>query len=523
MKKTINYLKAINTNWVFYPFFAFLSFFMCRQSAFAPFNISGMRVDDCVFYYIGKAMTNGQMPYRDIFDHKGPTLHLFNWLGASIAGRTGIWIIAMILMFVTFLFAYKACRNFTSPFASFFTIIAIAFIWVPSYGPGNKVEEYAIPFIFIALYLFTCYFKNNYTFKKSQLFMLGFTFICVFMLRPNMVALWLVFCLSIIAMEIYKKRYENIFKYIGFFILGTLIYLIPVMTWIISTGTLKDFLYQFFTFNVLYTRSTTGVINLLVVIKYFASNLLLHGFALIIIYTFYVIFFGKFVFRKKDARPDYVKVNFVLIYGIYTLLSFALMIMSLRPYAHYFMPFLACIVIPYAMSIDAVTDFISKFKLFRNKNIVRVVIAILILLSLHSLILEHNAIVQERKTETEEYKTLMNVSEIVKENTSPNDKISVFGNATKFYIWSDRLSFSKYIYQLPASDVDPSVSKGYIADFKASPPIILIIAGIGEYNKAYDTEIVKFLEEFKEEHYTLLDTVNRTEIYILNERVKAQT
>ena len=516
MQNVIDRFKKFNFELLVYPFFALLAFLMCRQSTFSPFTISGMKVDDSVFYYIGKAMTNGQMPYRDIFDHKGPTLHIFNWIGASIAERPGIWIVDMILMFVVFLFAYKACKNFTSKFASITAVVALALLWVPSYRPGNRVEEYAMPFIFIGLYYFTCYFANGYKFKKYQLVVLGFTFICVFMLRPNMIAVWAVFVLIILVMEIWKKRFKNLFMYMGLFIVGMLIYLVPLLVWFYATGTLNDFMYQYFEFNVLYTGSTTGIDKLKAVVKYF-FKFVKYGYVYIVIALFYFAFFAKFIYMKiKKMEVNYSKVIFVFGYAVYTVLSFAFMIMSLRGYSHYFMPFLACLIMPYAMAIDGVINFFTGSGMIKNKKLTRIFVSALVIFSLYGLYLQYDTVVKEMRTKNADYERLIAVTDAIREYSNPDDRISIYGNSTRYYTWSDRYSFSKYIYQTPIGMIDDNVAKEYIAEFKANPPVVFVIAGRGEYNKAIDSKIVKFIEEFKAEHYTLVKTVKTTEIYQLN-------
>ena len=47
-------------------------------------------MDANIFYTAGKAMMNGQVLYRDVFDHKGPLLYLVYGVG-WLLHRTGFW------------------------------------------------------------------------------------------------------------------------------------------------------------------------------------------------------------------------------------------------------------------------------------------------------------------------------------------------------------------------------------------------------------------------------------------------
>lgn len=47
--------------------------------------------DSAIFMYVGKAMKFGYVPYRDLFDIKGPMLFLIQYIGQKIGGGVQIW------------------------------------------------------------------------------------------------------------------------------------------------------------------------------------------------------------------------------------------------------------------------------------------------------------------------------------------------------------------------------------------------------------------------------------------------
>ena len=55
-------------------------------------------MDESVFIYIARMMRRGYVPYRDMFDHKGPYLFFFELIG-DLCGDTGIWILELIFAF----------------------------------------------------------------------------------------------------------------------------------------------------------------------------------------------------------------------------------------------------------------------------------------------------------------------------------------------------------------------------------------------------------------------------------------
>ena len=53
--------------------------------------------DSGVFLYVGQRILDGDMPYRDIWDHKPPGIHLVNAIGLAVAGGSmwGVWTIRL--------------------------------------------------------------------------------------------------------------------------------------------------------------------------------------------------------------------------------------------------------------------------------------------------------------------------------------------------------------------------------------------------------------------------------------------
>jgi len=51
----------------------------CFKTNYWNRNIIG--IDSSVFISIGEAMHEGKIPYKDIFDHKGPLIYFINYIG----------------------------------------------------------------------------------------------------------------------------------------------------------------------------------------------------------------------------------------------------------------------------------------------------------------------------------------------------------------------------------------------------------------------------------------------------------
>ena len=123
--------------------------------------------DSAAFIYIGKQMITGKMPYLDCFDHKGPLLYLIQLAGLAIGkGSTnGLWAVEVLNMAFTLLLMTKFCFLASKRRSSVWLALLIAFVvcgW-RIYEGGNFTEEYALPWISLALLVFSISFERGTT------------------------------------------------------------------------------------------------------------------------------------------------------------------------------------------------------------------------------------------------------------------------------------------------------------------------------------------------------------------------
>ena len=53
----------------------------------SPLYAANFWTDSNLYFTIGRGMTEGLMPYRDLFDHKGPLIFVLYALGALVSDR----------------------------------------------------------------------------------------------------------------------------------------------------------------------------------------------------------------------------------------------------------------------------------------------------------------------------------------------------------------------------------------------------------------------------------------------------
>ena len=453
------------------------------QSPLNIWNTAGYGgIDSSVFQTVAFYMSKGYMPYKDVFDHKGPLIYIYNWIGMQISYGRGIWLLEYVSLFITFFILYKIARLTSPPFISALTLFISGSGLFGYFQGGNLTEEYALPFLSVGVLIFTDFFLNN-KISKIRLILSGFCFGAVCLLRINMISVWVAFPIAVLIKCIYEKNIVQIRKLSFYFGLGTLTITIPILSWLICNGAFAEFLSDYLIFNILYVRApSTGIINKINVVNFFLNN------TLVLITGISVIYLGV---QKKD----YFHISYIG-YFIVTLMS---ILLSGRTYAHYAMVLIPVMIYPMAQIINKVN--------WRIPAQLCATIYTILSICVPCWLIGANKVVEaylSRKLQQTRTDTISQVVDLIIENTDADSRITVWGNACNYYILSRRLSASKYIYQSPIGDINPIIYDEYFRELEKKKPEIIIVT----------TNMGKMEEFITEYNYQLLNAYNEGAIKI---------
>lgn len=250
---------------VIFIFCIISSFFILFTSyASSPLAKLIMGYDSAFFHVIGRGWNNGLIPYKDLFDHKGPLLFLFFKIADSISdGKYGLYIIETLFCCLSLYFTYKISslftkRYFVSIFISVFSLIPFSI----SMGSGNLCEEYSLPFLLLPLYILLKYFLlNGDIYKHNYIhgFIYGFCFSCVIFIRATNFIVISGYILVIVYELCKTKNYINLMLNIIFGVLGMLVVIVPFSVYFISVNAFYDMWYGTILFNFKYTQTTGDI------------------------------------------------------------------------------------------------------------------------------------------------------------------------------------------------------------------------------------------------------------------------
>ncbi len=409
-------------------------------------------VDSSVFRFMGMMITKGYTPYLNLFDHKGPLLYLINALGYVIDNISGIWFIEVFFMLFSFYFIYKTAKLKTNSFLSLIVLLFTTINLFTYFEAGNLTEEYALLFIMISLYIFVDYLLNDKV-NRLRIIICGFCFASVCLLRINMIPCWIVFMIAILIKCLKNKEYQKLINYIIYFLLGSLIITVPIFIWLISKGAFMAFIDDYITFNLRY--SSSGMIDKWNCLFTFTNNVIV---IIAIITNVYAII-------KEKKKTIYIT-NLAFI-----LLTLIMISISGRVFLHYGMILIPTLIIPF-------TYFVNLLLKGKEVGIVIMIYLIsqLILPTWLNTLSMTGSLYHEAKNKNSLEDSMAMIKNIIDSNSSYDDKITVYGNWDYIYLVTNRLSASKYSYQFPIGDVNPTILDEYFEDLTDNNPKIIVIS-----------------------------------------------
>ena len=334
-----------------------------------------------------------------------------------------------------------------------------------------NTESYSIPFILISLYYFVKNLILKYNAKSFAI--IGFCMSIVLFLRANIIVLWIIIYLYFITKMIIKRKIKELFRLIGYTILGMSICIVPIVIYLIHNNILKEFIEYYLIFNLKYASVSTQNDIWETCIYFFTVTLCIHP---IIIFINIVL-----IFLKKNIEDR----KLLIINLIYYIVSIYIVISPKREYLHYAIILMPCVIIPLSMLI---------------KNKYKYKLAITIGIELYLALIVFGIGYYNIKYQKENLQKYLLKIEIIadwlKENTQENDNILVLRNENIIYNLSDRNYKGKFFYQFPVIYNSDDIANKFLQEIKEQMPEYIIVNKYKINNdNNIDREISKILEE----------------------------
>lgn len=451
MSKKENYVAIVIS--------AVFSWSFLINSPLHPWIQGATYTDSSVFRTVVLMMQNGYMPYRDSFDHKGPLLYWIDYFGVCLNKNWGIWFIELLFLAITFFYLYKVARLCCDKGAAICTVLLAISLLFKYFEWGNFTEEYAMLFIAVSLYIFLNYLVNGYL-SYVLVGIAGLCFGAVLMLRPNMVAVWVVFCCYIFIDSVVKKEYKKIGQIVLAFVIGMAVIIVPIVIWLYINGDLACFWETYIGFNSKYSSPSSLYFRYSAAVYFINTIPSLIGICSLL----------YCIFLRKSWKLN-------VIYLVYLLVNIVFVSLSGCAFGHYGMVLIPALAYPISLLFSE----IESIELKQAKIALKMIVIIITLSSyvLSDWLTISNDIISAYDTkdekEVDKDEVLNAVVSTVSQYTNENDKISVYGNWNIVYLLSNRLHATRYSYQFPIGTVAPEILDDYYKQLEEQKPKVIVI------------------------------------------------
>ncbi len=235
---------------------------ICTKSSFLyPMNDW---VDTNCFFTVGRGILRGLMPYRDLYDQKGPLTYLLyaaaalvsdsSWLGVYfLEGIFFAWFLHLGGRIAETLSGYRPIYWVTVP------ALAVLVPVTPAFSHGGSAEELFLPFLALGLFLVLRAQRENRPLSGRESFLLGFSAAAGLWVKYTFCGLYAGLALSVLVWSLCTRKAKSLPRVILFALLGFAALSGAVVAWFALGGALPDLWQAYFMDNLTqYSQNVRG-------------------------------------------------------------------------------------------------------------------------------------------------------------------------------------------------------------------------------------------------------------------------
>lgn len=454
--------------------------------------------DNAVFYLMGRAMLQGKVLYKDIFDHKTPYVYFINAL-ASIFDKNhvGLYIITSLVLFASLYFTYKIVELFLKD--KLLSIVAAASICLFLNNANLtlgflRTEGYAISLILPSAYLFIKYFLSDEVyFPMRRMYVIGILAGVTLLMNVKATVLFVPFAIATLVVLIKNRNYKNIFLCFVSGLVGVIIAILPAIIYVVKNNCVNEAIDAIFRINAIYSNYDSAV-NAFheTKIETILSVIKIHPLITILIILELV---SIILYKTKNTIKLSVLASFILCLEYTVFFN--------RPYTYYY-----TIIIPYLISV-----FLLVVSLFRrgrhsvvHRSYIFPLIAILILFAINFPL--GYSVINKRYDSNRLANTLLHEKLDQELKIDKNTKVLSFGFSPEYYMYlNQNISFKYFIIPNIKFEYYSEPYLNQIDYVRKSQPDVLIFS-FGDYTTQLPKEYFNEFRSVVDSNYKYLGDLN---------------
>ena len=391
---------------------------------------------------MGWRLLNGDVPYRDVWDHKPPLIYFIDALGLLLSPQSllGVWLLQFCFIFLTILFLYNALKDALGIFPAMVGVTVLTSGLLTILDQGNVTEEYALLFQTLSFWLVVRAQKNNYSLRNT--FWIGVCGAIAFYFKQTTIGVWIAYSVFLIAIRINQKK-SPILDLLSLSAGWGLLSIILALGFA-SQHAFIDYWNEAFIYNFIYIGKHEGIRRLIpVFIKGFLflsqGAVLYLGMIGWFLGLLYVWLYRKTYINNFQPLIFLGLVDFPV--------EVALITISGRSLLHYYLTPLPVIAILSGLIVYTLTSLIGTIKTLSSqgmKTTISILLLIGVLIFQASQVLNYPAYIENVGENS--YAPVIGY---INSHTTSSDKVLILGAESVVNFLTRREAPTRYVYQYP--------------------------------------------------------------------------
>jgi hypothetical protein len=406
-----------------------------------PANMTLPSRDSGVFLYMGWRLLNGDIPYRDIWDHKPPLIYFVDALGLILTPDSlwGVWLLQFIFIFFTLFLIYKLLDREFGLYAALAGTITLTSGLLTILEKGNVTEEYALVFQVLCFWFFIETWRKDFPLRAS--FWIGLLGGLAFNFKQTTIGIWITYGLFLLAIRLFQRKFP--FKDLLALFTGWLIPSIVLIAYLASQNAFMDYWEQAFLYNLIYIGKHEGLRRLIpVFLKGFVY--LRNGWVLYLSVLSWLAGVGYLWFKRKNFAD---MPALILIALVNLPIEVFLITISGRSILHYYLTPLPVMAILAGTLVYTLPFLLNKISSLRFQTIQKwlpgTILAVVLVVQFWQI---KNYPDYVQKLKDNDYAPVI---DYVAEHTDPSDKVLLIGAESVVNFLTRREAPTRYVYQYP--------------------------------------------------------------------------
>ena len=268
--------------------------FCTKSSPLYPFNDWG---DANIYFTMGKGMLEGKVPYRDLYDHKGPLIYAIYAIAGMISKKSflGVWILEIIAATVFSIYSYKTLCLFCKKNVIILMPVYVAVVYAANHmRHGGSAEELCLTFLAYGLYVLAKYLVQKKMFKDIELLLIGITSGFVLWIKYTMLGFYMGWIIVPAVLMLRNKEWKVLVRSILIIAAGVILSTIPIFAYFIANGAFADLITVYFYNNIfVYAGEKVSLVAMILrilenVLKVAAKNIFIFAMIAIGMITLFI-------------------------------------------------------------------------------------------------------------------------------------------------------------------------------------------------------------------------------------------